>query len=271
MEESPNIQKVENFSKVQLTEESKHYLLLEGGLNDELYDEVSAVEFKTFKHWIYEDTEFDEEKEHGPLLVELDEENKLLKYFSDTLIKQHMGVIITTGVKSDQLIQHILNLRYVTLPEDESNDPQQKIMFRWYEPRQLFGLLNAFNDKELIYFMGIIDEIIWCEWAFNQGHWYQATNKKSKDDQSLDKENIAPRPPIAISENTIKSMGQHDEKYFVRELSREIMHDHFKDKKDISEEDLKQSVLKQVHLSKKENVKNRDQIKALLLHRLKKD
>lgn len=254
-----NIKQFEAFSTKELVTKDKYYLLLEGDLNENLYDEVSDFGFMVSKCWVYEYTEFDDEKEHGPLLVEIDADNKLLEHFINHWSQQHMGVIISTKVSLEELIEHLLDLRYVTIP---NVDPLQKVLFRWYEPRQLFGVLSGFDKKQTAYFMHIITSISWCEWAYDQGIWYQIIKPEvgNEDQESVNKF-VA---PLAIEQNTLDVMGIHDANYYAREVTREIIDEHPSILKKGSEEKLQDSVLNQTRLAISKGIDRRNDIKAFI-------
>lgn len=253
--------RLETVTPEDLLKTDNHFLLLEGDLNEELYDEVSKVEFQASKQWIYEDTEFDDEKTHGPLLVELGDDNNLIKYFISHWSQQHMGVVISTKASKIELIQHLLNMRYVDIP---GIDPLQKVLFRWYEPRQLFGLLNNLNEKEIAYLMHIITNITWCEWAYDQGIWYQQHKPKLENIKDFS-------PPLMLTQATIDSMNKHDEQYYVRQLTRELIHEHPNLLKKGDGEMLKQSVLKQTRAAISHGIDRRNDIKEYIYSKIKLD
>jgi len=256
------IKQLDTFSAKDLATKDNYYLLLEGDLNEDLYDEVSDVEFMVSKHWVYEDTEFDDEKEHGPLLVEFDADKKLLKHFISHWSQQHMGVIISTQASLETLIQHLLDLRYVTIP---NADPLQKVLFRWYEPRQLFGVLSGFTKKQIAYFMHIITSITWCEWAYDQGIWYQVIRPEEDNDQENVKEFTA---PLIIEQSTLDIMGTHDTHYFARGLRREIIDEHPSILKKGSEEELNEAILSQIDLAISHGIERRNEIKAFICEKI---
>ena len=253
-----SIKQIKSFSAKNLISENTHYLLLEGDLNENLYDEVSSIEFKVSKQWVYEDTEFNDEKEHGPLLVELDAEHKLLNHFISHWSQQHMGVIISTQESIEILIQHLLDLRYVTIP---NGDPLQKVLFRWYEPRQFVGLLKGFDDRDISYFMSPITSISWCEWAYDQGLWYQVIKPEIENVPDFS-------PKFEITQVMIESMDKQDEKYFVREVTRELIDEHPDLLKKGSEKALDASILKQTRLAISKGIDRRNNIKEFIYKKL---
>lgn len=254
-----DIKQFETFSTKELATKDKYYLLLEGDLNENLYREVSDFRLMVSKRWVYEYTEFDDEKEHGPLLVEIDADNKLLEHFISHWSQQHMGVIISTQASLEELMEHLLDLRYVTIP---NVDPLQKVLFRWYEPRQLFGVLSGFDEKQTAYFMHVITSISWCEWAYDQGIWYQIIKPEidGEDQESINKF-VA---PLAIEQNTLDVMDTHDANYYAREVTREIIDKHPSILKKGSEDELRDSVLNQMRLAIRQGIERRNDIKALI-------
>ena len=58
------------------------YLLLEGGLDKKLEKRINTIDPFTHRLWLYEDTEYDHEKEKGPLLVWADAGSPLLDAFA---------------------------------------------------------------------------------------------------------------------------------------------------------------------------------------------
>ena len=262
------VKQLDRFSPKELASKDKHYLVLEGDLNKNLYDEVSTVEFQVKKVWVYEDTEFNDEKEHGPLLVEIDDDNKLLDHFINHWSQHHMGVIISTQANIETLIEHLLDLRYASIP---NVDPLQKVLFRWYEPRQLFGILSSFDEKRTAYFMQVITRISWCEWAYDQGIWYQIIKpeldikNKDNEDQKNTNEFVA---PLAIAQGTLDAMEAHDEHYYAREVTRELMHEHPNLLEKGDEAALNKSVLKQTRLAISHGVDRRNDIKDFIYKKI---
>lgn len=235
-----------------------YYLLLEGDLNENLYDEVSKIEFTSRKHWVYEDTEFDDEKEHGPLLVALDDENKQIEHFVENSVKQHMGVLISTQASVDELIQHLLNLRYVNIP---NRDQKHKILFRWYEPRQLLGLLSSFDDKETAYFMNNINSISWCEWAHDQGTWYQRIKPKITDTPAF-------APFLSVQQKTVDALAKQDEHFFIRQITRELIDEYPELLIKGDEKALQKSVKNQTNKAISNGIDRRDDIKEFICSNL---
>ena len=184
--QSINAVKTEYFS-----DEADYYLLLEGDLDSEIEEKVLEINPQAKMNWVYEDTDLEPEKENGPLLVKLElskESNEndlaLLEIFYTEWIKSHLGIIISTpqAYSSREIKEHLQQLRYVDLVGAPS---EQKVLFRWYEPRSLLGLIEALNDKEIQIILGDIKQLIWCEWLYDQENWYQlqAPEKNKKNNQ----------------------------------------------------------------------------------------
>lgn len=216
---TPLWQRLQGFETILFKSEKQYYLLLEGDLDSELEESVLEIHPDAEMDWVYEGTEFDAEKQHGPLLVKLDitegKSQALLEVFQTEWIKQHLGVILATvnNVTKQDLIQHLQQLRYVRLA---NIDEQQKILFRWYESRALLGVVTALSEAEISEVLGVIEQVFWCEWTHDQGQWFKLAQVAGTDAKVLDK-------VIGISPAAVKVMDNYSFDYFSRNLIRELI------------------------------------------------
>ncbi len=259
-----NLVKLDSFSIETLPKKTRHYLLLEGGLNHRLLDETREIYFPSMKRWVYENTDLDDQKERGPLLVETDSGSVFLDYFARKTIKKHWGVIISSNAEMAILLKHLRQLRYANIPSIQDQDAQQKILFRWYEPRALLGLFPRMTKEENTLFMGPMSCLTWHEWAYDQGIWYQFKR------QSMDDDTTQLNAPFLISDPVIESLEQQDFDYFTKVLFQELVEQYPQVLKWGTESQLLNAVRAETDLAMQQNINQRNAIKEHLIHRLKK-
>lgn len=206
------------------SDEVDHYLLLDGDLDSDIKEKVLEINPQAKMDWVYEDTDLEDEKENGPLLIKLElfkepQENSLalLEIFHTQWMKSHLGITISTpkAYSNREIKAHLQQLRYVNLADTPA---MQKVHFRWYEPRGLLGLFEAFNDTETQLLLGNIQQLIWCEWTYDKGNWYQYQVPEEK--QATKKPNDS---TLNIQIDTIKALDNYDFEYYLRCLTRELI------------------------------------------------
>lgn len=226
-------------------ENRQNFLLLDGGLKDNLLDELMNLHFPAARRWVLEDTLLDEEKESGTLLQEMDSENTFLQQYIDQWSKEHLGLIIETTVDINTLQQHLKN----TIEADTTKT--KELFFRWHEPRKLAGLLNTFDNTQHQQLLGPTCKLYWCEYAHDEAHWYAFENLNAKQSTGQGR--------IMIRQDQLDQMSEYDLYYYARCLARELIAEE-KRPEEISEEHFARAVLNNIKKALAINITHSDDL-----------
>jgi len=239
------VNKTDNPPDISNEDGKTHFLLLDGGLNLNLLDDVMNLHFPASRRWVLEGSEFDGEKESGTLLQEMDDDGIFLKQYNEQWSTSHLGITIETRVYIDSLQQHLKN----TIAVDTKDS--KNLFFRWHEPRKLAGLLNTLNNEQVSSLLGPISKIYWCEYAHDEAHWYEFENLHS-DSQPL-------QTHLTINQDQIEQLDEYDLYYYSRRLSRELISED-KRPESITEEHFARAVLKNIKDALSINITEEDDI-----------
>ena len=239
------VNKVDNPPDVKNAGGVTHFLLLDGGMNLNLMDDVMNLHFPVGRRWVLEDTAFNDEKESGTLLQEMDDDGIFLDKFNQEWSSQHLGIILETRGTIEDLQQHLKNT--ISVDTKDSKD----LFFRWHEPRKLAGLLNTLNNEQLSSLLGPISKIYWCEYAFDEAHWYEFENLSEGHNPLQGK--------IVITKDQLSQLNEYDLYYYSRTLSRELINED-KRPESISEEHFARAVLKNIKDALALNITHSDDI-----------
>ena len=239
------VNKVDQPPEIINAEGKAHFLLLDGGLNLNLLDDVMNLHFPVNRRWALENTAFHDEKENGILIQEMDDESIFLNQYIEQWSTEHLGIIIETSSPIDMLQQHLSTT--ISADTDDSKD----LFFRWHEPRKLAGLLNTLNNEQLTKLLGPINKIYWCEFAHDEAHWYKF--------DKLNKVLSFTNGQLHLSKDQTEQMDEYDLYYYARTLSRELIAEG-KRPESIDEEDFARAVLKNIKKAFAINITHSDDI-----------
>lgn len=225
--------------------DKQHFLLLDGGLNINLHDEVMNLHFPVSRRWALEGTAFDNEKENGILIQEMDDDGIFLNQYVQQWSTDHLGIIIETSETISKLQQHLG--KTITADLDDSKD----LYFRWHEPRKLAGLLNTLNNEQVTNLLGPISKLYWCEYAHDEAHWYEFQNLNTQTTPAAGK--------LYISKDQLSELNEYDLYYYARTLSRELISED-KRPESITEEHFVRAVLKNIKDALAINITHSDDI-----------
>ncbi len=190
----------------------QYMLLLDAGLDENLEKRLHKVDPFTHRHWIYEGTDFDSQKERGPLLVQVYDDPALFRAFSEDWRSDHLGVFLTSPRPVNEVLEHFRTLRKATMPNDHP------ALLRLHEPRTLRGFAEAYEDDQDMIddILGPVAQVIWCEWHGDAGDWYILTHSRPEG-------GAAAQEPLRITQRTRQIIENQRMDYTARCIAREVI------------------------------------------------
>lgn len=121
------------------------------------------------RRWLWEDSELQEYRERGPLLVETTLLPELISHFIEHWAPVNGGMLIGSRHTLDQVQHHLASLVKIGLPDGG----QARFKFN---ANNMSSWLRAFNEFSRAQWMGLVTRMVWRETAGPAHAWYAANN-----------------------------------------------------------------------------------------------
>ena len=131
---------------------------------------IEQIDSRTDSEWILEDTQFDQNKKDGPLLVGLNKDSPLPEHYIKHWTQHRIGIFIQSDADIDEMQQHLSSLVLV------NSETDSLVYFRLQEPRQLDGVLKSLDEYKQAELLGPIKNLIWCKDIGREYQWMSAEN-----------------------------------------------------------------------------------------------
>ncbi|KIQ37857.1 DUF4123 domain-containing protein [Pseudomonas viridiflava] len=128
---------------------SRSYLVLDGGLINDLPQNLLRMEHFALCHPLYQSTAYEAIVECGPMLVEITTNETLQKLFRDKW-RSDSGIWLESNSSHIELIEHLRSLVHVKL------ESGMTALFRYYDPRITRLWLTAMDTVQRDYLLGPI-------------------------------------------------------------------------------------------------------------------
>lgn len=193
-----------------LSDETRFMLLLDGALGRDLEKRLNGIDPFTHRYWLYETTEYESEKEQGPLLVQCTEGSALTDAFTRDFVREHLGLLLFSQQPVEKIIDHLRTLRHALMPNGH------RVRFRLQEPRKLRGIADGIPDDEHDHLLGPLERILWCEWHGDRGDWYTLYQDRAAVRQPA-------TGPLMFSDTMLRTIDAQDFDYAVCCMARRIV------------------------------------------------
>lgn len=183
--------------------------ILDGGLEPDLETIVTQLDYRIWRDWIYNQTEYEAEFQKGPLLVEACSDTPLLEAFVESWAPLHWGGLLISSHPFEVVLQHLRALRHAQLPDGSL------ALLRLHEPRALRGFAQGMDSDALDHLLGPIDHWHWCEWNAGHGDWYQLAH-------SSPRHGAIAHCPLMLSTAHVRALENQREDYRNKGFARRL-------------------------------------------------
>lgn len=185
------------------------FLIVDGGLDNELEEKILTVEKLARREWVYSNTEYWQQERDGPLLIQAKPDSPLLAAMIDEWSQLHWGGLLQSDEPIDVVLQHLRMLRHARMPDGSLS------LLRLHEPRALRGFVEGLSDGEQDILLGPILSWIWCEWSEGHGDWYRLTRQSETPVLPLE-------APFVLSSSVIHALDAQRVDYCHRRWVRRL-------------------------------------------------
>ncbi|MCF6190066.1 MAG: DUF4123 domain-containing protein [Cocleimonas sp.] len=131
---------------------------------------IEQIDWRIDSAWILEDTQFDQNKKDGALLLRLNKDSPLPQHYIQYWTQHRIGIFIQSDADIDEMQQHLSSLVLV------NSETDNMVYFRLQEPRQLDGIIKSLNKYRQAELLGPINHIIWCKDIGREYQWMHTEN-----------------------------------------------------------------------------------------------
>ena len=131
---------------------------------------LEQIDWRIDFAWVLEDTQFDQNKKDGALLVGLNKDTPLPEHYIKHWTQHRIGIFIQSDADIDEMQQHLSSLVLV------NGEIDGMVYFRLQEPRQLDTIIKSLNKYRQAELLGPIQHLIWCKDIGREYQWMHAEN-----------------------------------------------------------------------------------------------